>query len=143
MRKHDFCVTLPAFSRGGKGLFVAVEQFFQQLTNGLAVGGIYALIALGYTMVYGVLKLINFAHADLFTLGAYLGLTLLTSMALTNHLGPLWGTLLLALMVWSIAIMAHILRQTFETSIWVGVLYAIGYTFLSWTLTGWIGADGG
>ncbi len=76
-----------------------MEQFFQQLTNGLAVGGIYALIALGYTMVYGVLKLINFAHADLFTLGAYLGLTLLTSMALTNHLGPLWGTLLLALMV--------------------------------------------
>ena len=68
-----------------------MEQFFQQLTNGLAVGGIYALIALGYTMVYGVLKLINFAHGDLFTLGAYLGLTLLTSMALTNHLGPLWG----------------------------------------------------
>jgi branched-chain amino acid transport system permease protein len=76
-----------------------MEQFFQQLTNGLAVGGIYSLIALGYTMVYGVLKLINFAHADLFTLGAYLGLTLLTSMALTSHLGPLWGTLLLALMV--------------------------------------------
>ena len=37
-----------------------MEEFFQQLTNGLAVGGIYALIALGYTMVYGVLKLINF-----------------------------------------------------------------------------------
>ena len=55
-----------------------MEQFFQQLTNGLAVGGIYALIALGYTMVYGVLKLINFAHGDLFTIGAYLGLTLLT-----------------------------------------------------------------
>lgn len=52
-------------------------------------------------------------------------------------------TLLLALMVWSIAIMAHILRQTFETSVWAGVLYALGYTFLSWTLTGWIGADGG
>ena len=40
-----------------------MEQFFQQLTNGLAVGGIYALIALGYTMVYGVMKLINFATA--------------------------------------------------------------------------------
>ena len=58
-----------------------MEQFFQQLTNGLAVGGIYALIALGYTMVYGVLKLINFAHGDLFTYGAYLGMTLLTSFA--------------------------------------------------------------
>ena len=44
-----------------------MEQFFQQVTNGLAVGGIYALVALGYTMVYGVLKLINFAHGDLFT----------------------------------------------------------------------------
>ena len=53
------------------------------------------------------------------------------------------SALLLALMVWSIAIMAHILRQTFETSIWIGVLYAVGYTFLSWTLTGWIGPDGG
>lgn len=53
------------------------------------------------------------------------------------------SALLLALMVWSIAIMAHILRQTFATSIWIGALYAIGYTSLSWTLTGWIGADGG
>ncbi len=56
-----------------------MEQFFQQVTNGLAVGGIYALVALGYTMVYGVLKLINFAHGDLFTAGAYLGLTLVTT----------------------------------------------------------------
>ncbi len=47
--------------------------------------------------------------------------------------------LMLVLMVWSIAIMAHILRYAFETSIWLGALYALGYTFLSWTLTGWIG----
>lgn len=47
----------------------------QQLINGLTVGGIYALIALGYTMVYGVLKQINFAHGDLCILGAYIGLT--------------------------------------------------------------------
>lgn len=76
-----------------------MEQFFQQLTNGLAVGAIYALIALGYTMVYGVLKLINFAHGDLFTIGAYLGLTLLTSMALTEHIGPFLGVFVLAVMV--------------------------------------------
>ncbi|OIP90032.1 MAG: branched-chain amino acid ABC transporter permease [Syntrophobacteraceae bacterium CG2_30_61_12] len=75
-----------------------MEQFFQQLTNGLAVGGIYALIALGYTMVYGVLKLINFAHGDLFTIGAYLGLTLLTSLSLTDRLGPFWGVVALAAM---------------------------------------------
>jgi branched-chain amino acid transport system permease protein len=76
-----------------------MEQFFQQLTNGLAVGSIYALIALGYTMVYGVLKLINFAHGDLFTIGAYLGLTLLISTGLVGRVGPLFGVLALAGMV--------------------------------------------
>jgi branched-chain amino acid transport system permease protein len=76
-----------------------MEQFFQQLTNGLAVGGIYALIALGYTMVYGVMKLINFAHGDLFTYGAYLGMTLLTSFLLQDRLGPVLGLLVLAAMV--------------------------------------------
>jgi branched-chain amino acid transport system permease protein len=76
-----------------------MEQFFQQLTNGLAVGGIYALIALGYTMVYGVLKLINFAHGDLFTYGAYLGMTLLTSLFLQDRLGVVAGILVLAAMV--------------------------------------------
>jgi branched-chain amino acid transport system permease protein len=75
-----------------------MEEFLQQLTNGLAVGGIYALIALGYTMVYGVLKLINFAHGDLFTYGAYLGLTLLTSLALTDRLGFALGVLVLMVM---------------------------------------------
>ncbi|MHC1742399.1 MAG: branched-chain amino acid ABC transporter permease [Syntrophobacteraceae bacterium] len=82
-----------------------MEQFFQQLTNGLAVGGIYALIALGYTMVYGVLKLINFAHSDLFTLGAYLGLTLLTSLGIMGKIGPLFGTLVLAVMVMGLVAM--------------------------------------
>ncbi len=76
-----------------------MEQFLQQLTNGLAVGGIYALIALGYTMVYGVLKLINFAHGDLFTYGAYLGMTLLTSLLLQDRLGAVGGVLVLAAMV--------------------------------------------
>jgi branched-chain amino acid transport system permease protein len=50
-----------------------LEQFFQQLLNGLAWGGIYALIALGYTMVYGVLKLINFAHGEVYMVGAMTG----------------------------------------------------------------------
>ena len=80
-------------------VIVFMEQFFQQLTNGLAIGGIYALIALGYTMVYGVLRLINFAHGDLFMLGAYLGLTLVTAFALQTHLGPLLGVLVLIVMV--------------------------------------------
>jgi branched-chain amino acid transport system permease protein len=50
-----------------------VTQFFQQIINGLSLGSIYALIALGYTMVYGILKLINFAHGEVFMVGAYTG----------------------------------------------------------------------
>lgn len=88
-----------------------MEQFFQQLTNGLAVGGIYALIALGYTMVYGVLKLINFAHGDLFTIGAYLGLTLLTTFGLADRLGPMGAVLLLAVMVMALVAIIGVLLE--------------------------------
>jgi branched-chain amino acid transport system permease protein len=50
-----------------------VSELFQQIINGLSLGSIYALIALGYTMVYGILKLINFAHGEVFMVGAYAG----------------------------------------------------------------------
>lgn len=50
-----------------------MTEFLQQLLNGLSLGAIYALIALGYTMVYGVLRFINFAHSDVFMVGAYVG----------------------------------------------------------------------
>ncbi|HEX8618541.1 MAG TPA: branched-chain amino acid ABC transporter permease [Thermoanaerobaculia bacterium] len=50
-----------------------METLLQNLLNGIAVGSIYALIALGYTMVYGILKLINFAHGDVFMIGAFTG----------------------------------------------------------------------
>jgi len=67
-------------------------MFIQQLINGLALGSVYALIALGYTMVYGVLQLINFAHGEVYMLGAYLGiivLGVLTSLGLTATNLPL------------------------------------------------------
>ena len=51
-----------------------MEYYIQQIINGLSVGSIYALIALGYTMVYGIIKLINFAHGDVFMVGAFAGL---------------------------------------------------------------------
>ena len=54
-----------------------MTEFLQQLINGLAQGSIYALIALGYTMVYGVLRFINFAHGDVFMLGAFAGFYLI------------------------------------------------------------------
>jgi branched-chain amino acid transport system permease protein len=50
-----------------------VTDFLQQLVNGISLGAIYALIALGYTMIYGVLRFINFAHGDVFMIGAYVG----------------------------------------------------------------------
>ncbi|HCY06351.1 MAG: branched-chain amino acid ABC transporter permease [Erysipelotrichaceae bacterium] len=53
-------------------------QFMQQLINGISLGSIYALIALGYTMVYGIIKLINFAHGDIYMLGAYIGFVFAT-----------------------------------------------------------------
>jgi len=50
-----------------------MSTFLQQLINGVSLGAIYSLIALGYTMVYGVLKLINFAHGDVYMVGAFMG----------------------------------------------------------------------
>src|SRR6201996_2253509 len=47
--------------------------FFQELVNGLTTGALYSLVALGFSMVYGVLKLLNFAHGDLYMVGAYIG----------------------------------------------------------------------
>lgn len=74
-------------------------EFLQQIVNGLALGSIYSLIAIGYTMVYGIIGLINFAHGDIYMVGAYIGFfaafffhmpfipTLLLSMVLCALLG--------------------------------------------------------
>ncbi len=59
-------------------------MFLQQLVNGLTVGSVYALIALGYTMVYGILEFINFAHGEIYMIGAYLGII---AVALATSLG--------------------------------------------------------
>jgi branched-chain amino acid transport system permease protein len=62
-----------------------VSEFFQQIINGLSLGSIYALIALGYTMVYGILKLINFAHGEVFMMGAYAGYYAATSLGVRDY----------------------------------------------------------
>jgi branched-chain amino acid transport system permease protein len=59
-----------------------ISTFFQQLTNALSLGSLYALIAIGYTMVYGILRLINFAHGDVFMLGAYFAFYAVTALAM-------------------------------------------------------------
>jgi len=58
-----------------------MDILLQQIVNGLTIGSIYALVALGYTMVYGVMKLINFAHGDLVALSAYVGLVFYMQLA--------------------------------------------------------------
>ena len=61
-----------------------MDIFLQQIINGLSLGGIYALIALGYTMVYGIIELINFAHGDVYTLGSFFALAVLTLLGVTD-----------------------------------------------------------
>jgi len=60
--------------------------FALQLINGLTLGAIYAVIALGYTMVYGIIELINFAHGDVYTAGSFVALALLTLLGATRHM---------------------------------------------------------
>ena len=68
-----------------------MHEFSQQLINGLTLGGMYALLALGYSMVYGVLKLLNFAHGDVYMIGAFAGYGVLTLLG-----GPLSPNIALA-----------------------------------------------
>lgn len=70
-----------------------MNQFLQQMINGLSLGSIYALVALGYTMVYGIIKLINFAHGDIYMIGAY------TAFFVTTYLGFGFIPALIACMV--------------------------------------------
>lgn len=70
-----------------------MTEFLQQLLNGLSLGAIYALIALGYTMVYGVLRFINFAHSDVFMVGAFIGYYL----GKIVPEGTLWGGIVVLL----------------------------------------------
>jgi branched-chain amino acid transport system permease protein len=70
-----------------------VDYFLQQVINGLQIGFVYALIALGYTMVYGIVRLINFAHGDVFMVGAFIGL-----YAIERYGLPLSAVFLLAVL---------------------------------------------
>jgi branched-chain amino acid transport system permease protein len=75
-----------------------VDQFIQLTVDGLTIGSVYALIALGYTLVYGVLKLLNFAHGDVFMVGTFIGFGVLQVLGGTSDpVVPVW--LLLTLMV--------------------------------------------
>ncbi len=73
-----------------------METFFQQIINGLVLGSMYALVALGYTMVYGIINLINFAHGEVLMFGALTSWTVVTALADTG--APGWALMLMSLM---------------------------------------------
>ena len=70
------------------------NQFVQQTVNGLTDGSVYALIALGFSIVYGILKLLNFAHGDVFMIGAFIGFFVLTGFG-----GPLSPSIPIPLLI--------------------------------------------
>ncbi len=76
---------------------MTLALFLQHIANALSLGSLYALIAIGYTMVYGILRLINFAHGDVFMLGAYVGFYGTALLAL-----PWWASLLAAILFTSL-----------------------------------------
>jgi Branched-chain amino acid ABC-type transport system, permease components len=73
---------------------MTLTLFLQQLANALSLGSLYALIAIGYTMVYGILRLINFAHGDVFMLGAYIAF-----YGAAVFLLPWWATVVIAIVI--------------------------------------------
>jgi branched-chain amino acid transport system permease protein len=80
-------------------LELALEILPQVLLDGLVLGFMYALIALGYTMVYGVLEFINFAHSEIFVLGAFVGVEVLFWLQEAGHLAVLHPAFVLSLVI--------------------------------------------
>ena len=89
-----------------------MEIFFQQLINGIVLGSVYAMVAVGYTMVYGILQLINFAHGEVLMIGAMFGLT---CVSILNLLFPgLPGSLVLLISMSSATFLCPILAAFIE-----------------------------
>ena len=95
-----------------------MEYFSQQLINGLTLGSIYGLIAIGYTMVYGIIGMINFAHGDIFMVGAFVSLIVIVGLGLTGASGI--AILILAL------ILVLALAMVF-TSVWGWAVERMAY----------------
>jgi branched-chain amino acid transport system permease protein len=95
-----------------------MEYFLQQLINGLTLGSIYGLIAIGYTMVYGIIGMINFAHGDIFMVGAFIALMMILALGLTASAGLAF--MLLALFIVLVVAMAF-------TSVWGWTVERLAY----------------
>ncbi len=95
-----------------------MEYFLQQLINGLTLGSIYGLIAIGYTMVYGIIGMINFAHGDIFMVGAFVALMVILGLGLAASAGLAF--MLLALLIVIVMAMAF-------TAVWGWTVERIAY----------------
>jgi len=124
-------------------------SFLQQLLNGLVLGSMYALIAIGYTMVYGVLSLINFAHGDIYMFGAFMGYYLSRYMkgsgegsifyALLIMLGSMLLSAMLGILVERFAYRPGRSGARFAMAFWLGILGSVLGYFFSPSAAGMIG----
>ena len=117
-----------------------MTEFLQQLINSLSLGSIYALIALGYTMVYGIIKLINFAHGDVYMVGAYVGYACMTHL----HLG-FFESLIAAMIICTIlgVLIERVAYRPLRNSTRIAALItAIGVSLLiEYMMMYFVGAD--
>jgi branched-chain amino acid transport system permease protein len=114
--------------------------FFQILVFGVADGAIYALVAIGYTMVYGIIELINFAHGDVFTFGSFFALPLIGALGMNEGVPLTAGTVLLLVLVFAVVMgLCGLLNITIERVAYrplrsapkvASLITAIGMSFL-------------
>ena len=123
----------------------SIAEFFQHLMNGLTLGGIYALIALGYTMVYGILKFINFAHGDILMVGSYIGM-FAYNLIRGETLGP-WTIVAFFLSMLVGMLFSAVLGMTIEKIAYkplrkatrlAPLLSAIGVSFILSNMAAWL-----
>ena len=101
--------------------------FIQYLVNGLSMGSVYAIIALGYTMVYGIAKMLNFAHGDVIMVGAYV------SFCATSYLGlPGWVSVILSCVVCTV--LGVLIPGAFVGGILIGIIEAMAQAYISTSL---------
>lgn len=105
-----------------------LEQILQQLANGLILGSVYALLALGYTMVYGIIKLINFAHGDIYMIGAFMGYYLINTLHLNFFVALILSMVGTAILGVVIEFLAY--RSLRNSTRIAALITAIGVSFL-------------
>ena len=112
-----------------------MSEFLQQLVNGFTWGSVYALIALGYTMVYGILRLINFAHGDIYMLGAFLGYFTARALGAQQNPGPVNALIVLAVAMVGCGVIGFVIerlayRPVRKSSRLAALITAIGVSLL-------------